>query len=277
MEWGKLKNLIILILLLVNGFLLVLVGTRREEALRYERRALKQTVQVLRRGGVEVDLDAVADGAGLTPMAVERDLAREAALAQVLLNQAVQGNNRGGGLYLYRGTLGEVSIRAGGELSAEFVRDDCWRTDHPEQHAAGLLSRLEVAAEQLGISARDGETAVRFRQSWNGSAVFSCEIELVYRDGYLDRLSGTLLMAEAGEAEAGQAMALPTALMRFSEEIAATGDVCSAIRSMEAGYRGSAQSLSGGTRLTPVWLVSTDTANYYLDCITGTLARLTDQ
>ena len=100
MEWGKLKNLIILILLLVNGFLLVLVGTRREEALRYERRALKQTVQVLRRGGVEVDLDAVADGAGLTPMAVERDLAREAALAQVLLNQAVQGNNRGGGLYL---------------------------------------------------------------------------------------------------------------------------------------------------------------------------------
>lgn len=277
MEWGKLKNLIILILLVVNGFLLVLVSARREESVRYERRALEQTVQVLRRSGVEVELDAVADGAGLAPMTVERDLSREAALAQALLGQEVQGDNRGGGLYLYRGTLGEVSIRAGGELSAEFARDDCWRADRPEQHAFGLLGRLGVEAEQVGISVQGGETAVRFRQSWNGWAVFSCEVELAYRDGYLDRLSGTLLMAEAGEAEVGQVLTLPTALMRFSGEISATGDVCSAIRSMEAGYRGTVQSLSGGTRLAPVWLVSTDTANYYLDCITGTLTRLTDQ
>ena len=84
-------------------------------------------------------------------------------------------------------------------------------------------------------------------------------------------------MAEAGTAETGQTLTMPTALMRFSEEIAGTGDVCSQLRSMEAGYRGTAQTLSGGMRLAPVWLVSTDTANYYLDCVTGAITRLTDQ
>lgn len=277
MEWKKLKNLIILILLVVNGFLLVLVDSRREESAQYERMALEQTVQVLRQGGIEVDLEAVTAADGLVPMSVDRDLDREARLARALLDEQVEGDNRGGGLYLYRGRLGEVSIRSGGELSAEFEADNHWATDRPERHAADLLKRLGVEGAQVGVIEEDGQTAVYFRQSWNGAAVFTCEVAFVYRDGRLCSLSGVLIMAEAGTAETGRTLTMPTALMRFSEEIAGTGDVCSQLRSMEAGYRGTAQTLPGGVRLAPVWLVSTDTANYYLDCVTGAITRLTDQ
>ena len=42
MEWPKLKNIIILILLLVNGFLLVLVVGREFQVSRYERSAFTQ-------------------------------------------------------------------------------------------------------------------------------------------------------------------------------------------------------------------------------------------
>lgn len=276
MEWRKLKNLIILILLTVNGFLLVLVGIRWEESVRYERSALEQTVQVLERGGIQVDVEAVAAADGLAPMTVERDVEREARLAGVLLDEEVQGDNRGGGLYLYRGGLGEVSLRSGGGLSAEFLRNDHWKTDRPEDHAAALLKKLGVEGA-LTEQGNEGENVVlRFTQSWNGVPVFSCEVEFVYRDGYLTTLRGALLMAADGTAETGRALTLPTALMRFSEELGITGDVCSAIRSMEPGYRGTAQSLSGGARLTPVWLVVTDTANYYLDCVTGALTRVTE-
>lgn len=276
MEWRKLKNLIILILLTVNGFLLVLVGVRWEESVRYERSALEQTVQVLERGGIQVDVEAVTAADGLAPMTVERDVEREARLAGVLLDEEVQGDNRGGGLYLYRGGLGEVSLRSGGGLSAEFPRDDHWKTDRPEDHAAALLKKLGVEGV-LTEQGNEGEDVVlRLTQSWNGTPVFSCEVEFVYRDGYLTTLRGALLTAADGTAETGQALTLPTALMRFSEELGATGDVCSAIRSMEPGYRGAAQSLSGGVRLTPVWLVATDTANYYLDCVTGALTRVTE-
>lgn len=277
MEWHKLKNIILFILLVVNGFLLVLAGSRLEEAARYERMALEQTVQVLERGGIQVDLESVDPAEGLSPAMVERDLEREARIARALLGQAAEADNRGGGLYLYRSGAGELSVRAGGELSAKLEDGAGWQADHPERHAAGLLRKMGIDCAQAGVTEEDGWTRVRFRQLWNGVPVFSCELEFAYRGGVLDSICGTLLTAQAGTAEAGQTLTLPTALMRFSEEIAATGDVCTAIRSMEPGYRGTAQSLSGGARLAPVWLVTTDTARYYLDCAAGELTRLTDQ
>lgn len=277
MEWRKLKNLIILILLVVNGFLLVLVWSRWEESASYQWAALEQTVRVLKKNGIDVDLDAVGPADGLTPVSAERDLKRELQMAEGLLGESVRLYDEGGGLRRYLDDQGVLTVRVGGELSAELDGSAYGETDHPERRAAALLEKMGVKAEQVGLTQEEGRTRVRFRQVWNGAPVFSCEVEFGYQDGSLDSIHGTLLTAEGGTAEAGQALTLPTALMRFSEEIAAAGDVCTAIHSMEPGYRGTVQSLSGGMRLTPVWLVTTDTAKYYLDCVTGSLTRVADQ
>lgn len=277
MEWRKLKNLIILILLVVNGFLLVLVTARNREAAQYERSALGRTIQVLERGGIQVDPSALSPAAGLAPLSVERDLAQEAKLARALLGEDAQGDSQGGGLYLYHSALGEVSLQAGGKLAAELAPDPRWEAGSPEDHAAKLLKDLGVDAALSGVSQEDGRTVLRFTQKREGTPVFSCQVELVYQGGRLCSLGGALLMTAAGTAEPGQVLTLPTALLRFSEEVAATGDVCTSLRSMEPGWRGTAQSLSGGLRLAPVWLVTTDTASYYLDCVTGSLARASDQ
>lgn len=278
MEWRKLKNLIILILLVVNGFLLVLVAARGREAGQYERSALEQTVRVLEQGGIQVDVAAAAPADGLTPLGVERDLERELQMAQALLgSQSVQADNRGGGLYLYQNDGGELSVRAGGELSGAVADGGQPAQGGPERHAAGLLKKMGIDGEQTTVTEEDGRTRVRFRQLWSGVPVFSCQVEFVYEAGLFRSVQGTLLTAQTGAAEGADCLTLPTALMRFSEEIAGTGDVCTAIRSMEPGYRGTAQSLSGGVRLSPVWLVTTDTASYYLDCVTGSLTRASDQ
>lgn len=275
MEWRKLKNIIIFILVVVNGFLLVLVNSRREESVRYERRALEQTAEALRRSGIEADPDAASPADGLTPMTMERDLERELQMAQGLLGRDAQADNRGAGLYRYHNGAGELSVRPGGELSAELRPDERWSTGHPGRHAAGLLRDMGLEAEELETLREDGLTRVRFRQVRGGVPVFSCEVEFVYESGMLNAVRGTLIAPGQGTAEGGKALDLPTALMRFSEEITAAGDVCTAIRSMEPGYRGTVHPLSGGVRLVPVWLVTTDTAKYYLDCVTGALARVT--
>ena len=277
MEWHRLKNIIILILLLLNGFLLVLVGTRRSEAVQYDREALKQTVEVLAGRGVEVDMDGLSAVAALPPMSLERDPEAERGLVRALLDEAVEADNRGGGLYLYRGALGEVSVRAGGELSASMADSPAWDAADPEGHAAALLKKMGVSVQPLGGSTQGDRTEVRFRQLWNRVPVFSCEVEFVYENGRLRTVQGTLLAAGQGTEEAGEVLSLPTALLRFLDGVTATGDVCSAIRSMEAGYRIASQPLSGGVRLTAVWLVSSNTADYYLDGATVALTRITDQ
>ena len=277
MEWYRMKNIIILILLLLNGFLLVLVGVRRSEAARYDRAALEQTVEVLALRGVEVDRDGLSAADALLPLSLERDPEAERKLAGALLDEAVEADNLGGGLYLYQGALGEVSVRAGGELSAVFSDSPAWDAASPEDHAAALLKKMGVSARPLGAEIQEGRRLVRFRQMWNKVPVFSCEVEFVYENGRLRGLQGTLLIAGQEVEEAGEVLSLPTALMRFWDGVTATGDVCSAIRSMEAGYRVASQPLSGAVRLTAVWLVSSNTADYYLDGVTGVLTRLGDR
>lgn len=277
MEWRRLKNVIILILLLLNGFLLVLAGTRWREAAQYDRAALEDTVEVLAGRGIEVDPDGLSSAENLPPLSLERDPEAEQKLVRALLDEAVEPDNRGGGLYLYRGTLGEVSVRAGGELSAELADSPHWDTGSPEDHAAALLKKMGVSARLLDAESREDEMVVRFRQLWNKVPVFSCEVEFAYENGRLRSIQGTLLTAGQASEEAGEVLSVPTALMRFLDGVTATGDVCSAIQSMEAGYRIVSQPLSGGVRLTAVWLVSSNTADYYLDGATGALTRITDQ
>ena len=278
MEWRRLKNIIILVLVLLNGFLLVLVGIRRSEAEQYDRSALDYTVEVLAGRGIEVDPDGLSPAGDLLSLGLERDLEAEQKLVRALLDETVEEDNRGGGLYLFQGALGEVSCRAGGELSAVLADSPFWDAGNPEDHAAALLHKMGVSARQLGAEIQDGLTAVRFRQLWNKIPVFSCEVEFVYENGRLRAIQGMLLTAGQGvEEETGKILSLPTALLRFLDGVTGTGDVCSSIRSMEAGYRVASQPLSGGVRLTAVWLVSSDTAEYYLDGATGALTRLTDR
>ena len=277
MEWYRLKNIIILILLLLNGFLLVLVAARRSEAARYEQIALERTVEALANRGVEVDPDGLSAAGSMPALSLERDQEAVQKLARVLLDEAVEADNLGGGLYLYQGALGEVSIRAGGELSAVLADSPAWDTVSPEDHAAALLRKMGVSARLLGGSTRGERTTVRFRQLWNKVPVFSCEVDFVYENGRLRAVQGTLLTAGQRTEEAEEFLSLPTAMMRFLDGVTATGDVCSSIRSMEAGYRIVSQPLTGGVRLTAVWLVSSNTADYYLDGATGALTRLTDQ
>ena len=279
MEWPKLKNIILLILLLVNGFLLVLVGTRYTESVQYERTALELTLVRLEARGIRVEADRLAPAGDLLPLTVERDPERELRLAQALLGgEAVQADNRGGGLYLYQNGSGVVNVRAGGELSAELTDGPGLSADgSPERHAAGLLKKMGIEGLLTGVTEEEDRTRVRFRQLWHGTPVFSCEVEFTYSSHFLRSIQGTLLTAGGGAAEAGRVLTLPTALMRFSEEIAATGDVCTAVYSMVPGYRGTTQSLSGGVRLTPVWLVDTDTGSFYLDGLTGALTRAPEE
>ena len=65
MAWSKVKNIMILLLLLVNAFLLVLVGMRQGESRRYQDAALTQAIGVLEQNGIQVETQALGSAQGL--------------------------------------------------------------------------------------------------------------------------------------------------------------------------------------------------------------------
>ena len=61
--------------------------------------------------------------------------------------------------------------------------------------------------------------------------------------------------------------------MHFLHGVLASGDVCSAILAVEPGYLQS-QSFTGAISLQPVWFISTNTTDYYVNGVTGAVSRV---
>lgn len=275
MEWHRIKNIIIVILLIVNGFLLVLVGTQKSETLRYEQSALDGSIQVLAENGITLDPEAIAEKTGRQAGTTERSLLLEQKLAAALLGESAEGNDLGGGLYTYTTELGQISIRSGGELTSRLTDDSAWLTVDPESHSAELMDALDIEYQRTVYDVLGGNGKIIYRQMLNGVPLFSCQITFIYENGRLTELYGNLLAVAEPSLENGTVLSLPTVLMSFLDDVLESGDVCSAILSVEPGYL-MTQSFTSTIRLRPVWYISTNTADYYVDGISGELSRITE-
>ena len=275
MDWSKLKNIIILILLLVNGFLLVLVVGQSIQVDRYQRSALTQAGEILAQNGISVDdtLLRQVQGLSLSPLSVRRNLQRELELARLLLGEDTVRTDQGGGLYGYDSGRGSALFRPNGDLSVTFSVPEGGGED-PARHAAALLDTLGLEAELIQQQALAGDSqALTFRQLVNGVPVYSCQLVFAYEDGQLRTIQGAALTGDIQPAQsAGDIQDLPTALIRFLSGVLTSGDVCSAIEDLQLGYRGS-QTFGEESVLSPVWLISTNISDYYLDAATGELTR----
>lgn len=102
--------------------------------------------------------------------------------------------------------------------------------------------------------------------------VFNCTVTFTFDRGTLLTVSGTLL-PESGTtvSESRKPLSAAAALTAFQQARRESYMAVSAVTGMEAGY-----ALQGSTAsalsLTPMWRIATDTADYYVNCITGTVS-----
>ena len=66
MEWSKLKNVILLMLLCVNIILLLLVGSQASQDKRYQAETRQAAQAVLEQGGIDFTLDEFPDDLALS-------------------------------------------------------------------------------------------------------------------------------------------------------------------------------------------------------------------
>lgn len=279
MSWSRLKNIIIIILLLLNLFLLGLVGFIRLRSARYEASALSEAAAVLELNGIQVQRDGLPESMGLAAVTVARDTRREAALAAALLGSEVESQSSGGGLYVYRSPMGEASFRSNGEFSVTFSQSLPASDLDRSSQARVLLEGLDLEFWQVE---EDG-VFVTAAQALHGACVYSggylplgqsvLGITFIYdTQGRLASASGLLLMGgSAKDSDSREPLSVPTALIAFFSFTVDNGEVCQAIRSMTPVYRASTS--ADPIRLTPVWRITTDTGDYFLDAYTAEVTR----
>ena len=148
MEWSKLKNIILLILLCTNAALLAMVlgqNWRESSALRQAR---ADAIALLRQEGTQVEDDVVPQKTELTLLRAERDQAEEEKLARALLGDELAAQDRGGGVYLYRSNLGEIQFHSDGAFQASFQPNAfSLNGEGPEQLAQRIAEQLAFTGQ----------------------------------------------------------------------------------------------------------------------------------
>lgn len=268
MEWSKLKNVILLMLVCVNLILLLLVGTQASQDRRYREETRQAALEVLQRGGITYALEEIPEDLSLPVRTVTRDRASEAATAAALLGEvSLQGESEVRPLYAGAGGTAEFSMNGSFTIT---LQPGVWTREAGQDYEqagdacleamgfSGVLQSSRLAGKQASLT---------YCQQWEGSPLFSCTVTLSWSGDSLVLVEGQRLAGTAGAASEQALLSSPTILVRFLEGVNAGGYVCSRIDAMTPGYLSSGNSRQ--VQLTPVWRFDTDAGIYYVDALTG--------
>lgn len=267
MDRYQLKNVIILILLLVNGFLLGSLAYRNTAAQSARERSAEQLEALFAAGGIQLDPGAIPEEDPPAGRVLTRDPALERSAAAILLGGGLRHSERGG-VYSYSGAGGAALFRENGSFEAagtlaksggeSFCREFC-----REFHYA-------VSAVQLD---GDGSGTITALREYGGLTVANCAVTFTLEQDAVTAARGTLLPETSAEISGGpELLSAQAALTAFLAMRRETGAVASSIMEMSLCYE-LQSSTAAPMSLMPAWHIVTDTVSYYVNCSTGAVSQ----
>ena len=268
MEWSKLKNVILLMLLCVNAILLLLVGSQARVSTRYQEETKEAALSVLEQGGISFLLDELPDDLTLPVVTVTRDRSNESAIASALLGEVtLQEQNEVHPRYSGQNGTAEFSMNGSFTIT---LQPGVYTLDgHDYDKSSQSCLKTMGLSGTLADKRLDGsETVLTYFQNWEGAPVFSCPVTLRWQGEDLIQIEGSRLDGTAASSAEEELLSTSTVLVRFLAVVNAGGYVCSRIEDMTSGYL-SNSTTTRQVQLTPVWRFTTDTGAYYVDALTG--------
>lgn len=266
METRQLKNIAILILLLLNGFLLVLLGYQDLQAMQASRKAAEEMKDWFASEELVLALSSDVLEDSLAPLTLSRQMDRESRVAAFLLGQAPPAENQGGGINSYRSSVGTVQFRAGGGF-------DTVQLNLPvgdiRAYTEQFCDRLDY--EDVTYQTENNVTTVTAMQYVAGVPIFGCNLTLRFEGGHLTYAAGAHIDLGDAVTDSVDYLDCVSALVRFLDYRRNAGIVCSEVRGVRCVYQ--LNSTATPPRLLPVWEVETDTYIYLVDGISAQVTR----
>ena len=266
METKQLKNIAILILLLLNGFLLVLLGYQDLQAVRASQMATEELKSLFAAEELALELTPDMLEESLAPLTLSRQMDRESRIAEFLLGQAPPAENQGGGINSYRSDVGTVQFRAGGGF-------DTVQLDLPVGDVNAYTEQFcdRFNYKDVEYQTENNVTTVTARQYVAGVPIFGCYLILRFEADHLTYAAGAHIDLGDAVTDSEHYLDCISALVRFLDYRRDAGIVCSKVRDVRCVYQ--LNSTVTPPRLLPVWEIETDTYTYLVDGISSQVTR----
>ena len=269
MQWDKVKNVLIVILLAVNLFLIGNFGVKlwqdyqRGEELVADLRTLTQDYGMQLDDAFQLPKDKV-----LPTLSIDRSRADEEAVAQAMLGETAERTEQEDGTVLFESDAGRVEWHADGTVEAECTigREAPDDASSALRLARQLLSGWGLEVEH-GSTQADGMT-VAMTGTVAGQPVHDRVLTLRFDGDGNVALSGLWSFGTPYTTVQGSGVSCNAADALL--EFAARAQDVKRIDSMTVGYRIEVDS-NRRLQLTPTWKIETDSGEYLVDCAKKTI------
>ena len=269
MQSARLKNIIIIILALVNLFLVGSLASRQRAQQDAQNRLQEQLVALFAADAVTLPADVISFQQPPAGGTLVRDVELDRVMAGYLLGENLTYSDQGGGIYAYDSDHGAAMFRSNGSFDATVHTDgDANATAIFCEELCAKFHYENLVIDQTSPDVFSG-SAIR---SFNGYPVNNCAILFSLENGVLS-ISGTFLpdsLAVSGSAVVP--LSATSALTAFLNARRESGAVVSAVEGMYPCYELQSTAASAMT-LTPSWCITTDSGAYYVNCYSGVVTR----
>lgn len=277
MPYSKVKNLLILILALVNALLLCLVLPLRHERMEQQEREARELEALFARSGVALAVGALPEERTLYTLEFSPDPEAALPAANALLGSAVLAQaDSTPYLSLYTAASGRVELSRGGHLEARFYGRKSAGSVPGEVRALMEGMGLETAYVSEPARQSAGVYQVTAVQKLLEVPVFSSALDFIYRSGALTRLEGTAYFDTTGMCRLDDVAcaSCADALVAFLGSRDALGWVGAEVAGAGQGYLHVETASAAVVRLVPGWRIATDTGDFWVNGITREVSPL---
>ncbi len=266
MQWSRVKSILIMILLLIDGFLIVnIAGKYVSNYYRTAENAHNITEILERRGIAQGALFELPETHTLPVLQIDRSRADEDRFAVGLLGgDLVRTEQPDGGTVYYESAQGVLNWRDGGVVSGTLKPKQYTR---PRDHAAAQAYACEVL-KAAGISAsvdwqrsEDGGTVTASFPT-AGVPVFNRTLTLIFREQDIE-LTGWWTFGMPYITKSGNYVAFSATDALFN--LISKNEIAQ-IDKMELGFLLS-ESGGGRVQMTPGWRVDTNAGSFFVDSL----------
>ncbi|MDO4315744.1 MAG: hypothetical protein Q4C45_08195 [Oscillospiraceae bacterium] len=251
----------------MNVFLLGSLAVRDQAELASRRRTEEQLIALFAADGMTLDRGAISAETPPAGRTLERDSALEQRAAAFLLGSEVSASDQGGGIYAYSGAAGTALFRSNGSFDADLGAGGTLDADD----IAAFCRKFSYGEPVFQVDEDGSGTAVAI-QRFGDLPVFNSIVVFTFQSGRLAKVSGTLLPESSAVSPADrEPLSAAAALTAFQKMRRESGAVVSAVTDLYPCYE-LQSSTAVSMSLVPAWCVVTDTAKYYVNCITGTVS-----
>ena len=261
MPVSKLKNLVILILLLANIALLCLL-LPRFAGQRQQVEDLRSALSSLcAEQNVDLDPDAIPETVTLYTLELADIEAAETAAMTVLLGETPIRTDA-----VFQTADSDLRIGTWENGSNSLRLQNQKEVSDQKQAAKKLLRDMGISVLNVSEPERisPGIYTLTATQSVLGVPVFSRGISLTYSNSALSHLEGDLFAGTLTRTDDTACISASEAVVAFLAARVDTGWVGSAITALEQGYF-RAESAASAIRLSPVWKLTTDTGSFLIN------------